>query len=193
MFKIQYSLAAALIFMTLVVSFFAWSTYEREPAIGEFLYSDTADNCTYVYRVEEASCGVHSEDPTSFFLTLVCRASHADDSVNGGYHPCLEVSLLFKKNPNPLLVPGAKFPVVLESDKYHKLQSVIYNSVWADFTKATVVINESNPSYVDATLKGVDGSGAGSKIAVRAKFKRTKIARSFSLSDNSPHVRIAIQ
>ena len=193
MLKKQFSLAAALLCIALVACFFAWWTYEREPAVGEFLYWDTADNCIYAYDVDSASCGVHSEDPTSFFLTLACRASHVDDSVNGGYHPYLEVSLLFEKNPTPLLVAGAKFPVVLSSDKYHKLQSIVYNSVWEDFSEATVVINESNPNYIDATLKGIDGAGAGSKIAVRAKFKKTGIGRSFSLFDNSPRVRIAMR
>ena len=87
--------------------------------------------------------------------------------------PYIEVSLLFTKNPTPEIVPGATFPVVLHDNTFHNLQSICYNSVWEDFENATIKINSVSAGHIDATMEGIDGAGGGSKVSVRAEFKRT--------------------
>jgi len=174
--RTRFTLASLFALLTAVALFVAWFAHERKPAVGEFLYWDVTEGLME-YRVEAGRCGIHQEPPGAFFLTFVCQSSPVAES---DIKPYLEVSLLFSKNPRSEISPGRIFPVVLYDQTYHNLQSICYDSVWEDFENATVTINTVTKEYIDATLTGLDGAGANSRVSVRARFMKSPISRTFS-------------
>jgi len=171
----KFSIATLLALTFLSACFFGWLTHERKPRVGELLYWDVSEGLKE-YRVDKAEFGIHSEAPGTFFATFQCLAVP-----DYGNDPYIEVSLLFDKDPTAEIAPGVEFPVVLQRSAHDTLQSIRYNSVWEDFQNATIRINSVSKGYVDATMTGADGAGAGSKVSVRARFKRIpNMQRSFS-------------
>ena len=184
----KFSIATLLALTFLFACFFGWLTHERKPRVDELLYWDVTQGLKE-YVVKEAECGIHSEEPGAFFLTFTCLASP-----DYGNDPYIEVSLLFSKDPTAAIVPGKVFPVVLQRNAHDTLQSMRYNSVWEDFENATITINSVAKGYIDATMTGIDGAGGGSKVSVRAKFRRiANMQRSFSLLENHCTGRITMR
>jgi len=170
----RFSILTLLALTALVAVVTAYATWQRKPAVGQWLYVDQHDSL-FIYQVKEAQYNTYfdAEDGNSYFLTMTCDTSGIVWPENANnYTPSLEFSIAFDSDPTTQIKSGAKLPITVYSPTLYNMTGIAWVGSAGPFEEAHVIINRVQDTYIDATLIGVDEYDAAD-VSIRALFMRT--------------------